>query len=101
MHGHIDHWSIQRSRSLQGEFCASLDGQFVQVNLSNSRKIEIPASEVEPESVCRRREAGIARDFGILMRETNVAQRGFSPSEVKIGIELGNLLAVRGSIRRE
>ncbi len=34
------------------------------------------------------------------MRETNIAQSGFSPSEVKIGIELFDLLSVGRGIRR-
>src|SRR5207245_5793909 len=81
-------------------FGATLDWQLVQVNLAHPRQIEILAREIEMESTRGWREGGSASYFRILVRKTNITQCGFGSPEAKIGIELFNLLAVRGGIGR-
>ena len=55
VNGGVDHWSIERSGSLQSKVGASFCRQRIQMNLANSRKIEILSLQIEPEASCRRR----------------------------------------------
>src|ERR1700739_2899188 len=98
-HG-IDLRSTQGSRSQKREIGATLDQQRLELDLVHARQIEIFPDQVETKLLAGRRISGAAGDFRVLVSENDVGKFGLVGTDVQIGIEFFDGLAVNGGAGR-
>ena len=70
------------------------------MKLANARKVEILSAQIQAEVARVRRVSGAAGNFGVFMREMNIAERGLIPGNAQVSVKLLNRFSVGRGVRR-